>query len=338
VFAGNLKDVSTLEGIVEAMEAKYGRMKRVWVMDRGMVSEGKLKYLREHGAQYVVGTAKGEMKALAQQLEGGRWTEVEDGIEVKRVKPAAGKDTYILCRSRERGEKERGMRERFVERIQEGIRTLKADLASARTGRDLGKIERRIGRLLQRNWRGAGLFQIEVKKDRRYRSQIRLTVKRVKKQQRWAVQSQGCYLLRTNVSDQPAEALWRTYMQLTEVEGAFRTTKSELRIRPIWHQVQRRVQGHILFSFLAYALWKTLQTWMERAGLGSGARTVIEELAQIKANDVILPTTNGRELRLCCVSRPDAAQRALLDRLGLVFPERLGRPTWIPAPALPGKM
>ena len=165
------------------------------------------------------------------------------------------------------------------------------------------------------------------------RSGLRLSWSRVKEWGDWAALSEGCYLLRTNVTGKTPGELWRTYIQLTDVEEAFRTQKSELRIRPIWHQLDHRVQAHILFSFLAYALWKTLQTWMERAGLGRGARTVIEELARIKATDVILPTTTGRELRLSCVTRPDGAQRALIDRLGLVLPERLGRPAWVRRPA-----
>ena len=121
-------------------------------------------------------------------------------------------------------------------------------------------------------------------------------------------------------------------MQLMDVEAVFRTCKSDLRIRPIWHQLQHRVQGHILFSFLAYALWKTLQIWMERAGMATGVRTVLEELARLKSTDVVLGTSCGRQIKLCCVTKPDAAQRALLDRLGLVIPERLGRPQWVQRP------
>jgi hypothetical protein len=139
--------------------------------------------------------------------------------------------------------------------------------------------------------------------------------------------------LRTNLTGRTPEDLWRTYIQLTDAEEAFRTEKTELNIRPIWHQLEKRVEAHVLFSFLAYAMWKTLQTWMERSGLGRGARTVIEEFAKVKAADVILPTSAGREVRLTCVTRPDDGQRALIDRLGLELPQRLGRPRWVRAPA-----
>jgi hypothetical protein len=121
-------------------------------------------------------------------------------------------------------------------------------------------------------------------------------------------------------------------MQLTDVESIFRAGKSCLKIRPIWPHLERWVQGHILSSFLAYALWKTLQVWMERSGLSRGVRTVIGEFARLKANDVVLKISTGREIRLCCITQQGLAQRALLDRMGLMIPERLGRPSWIREP------
>ena len=139
----------------------------------------------------------------------------------------------------------------------------------------------------------------------------------------WARWSEGCYVLRTNVTDWTPDELWRTYVQLTDAEAAFRIQKSELGIRPVWHQRADRVQAHILVCFLAYVLWKTLEQWQRRAGLGQSPRTILDELKRIQSTDVVLPTEAGRELRLRCVVRPDAAQAALLDRLGLDLPERL---------------
>lgn len=139
---------------------------------------------------------------------------------------------------------------------------------------------------------------------------------------------EGTYMLRTNLTGWTPEDLWKTYIQLTQAESAFRVQKSELEIRPIWHKLEERVQAHILFSFLAYAMWKTLEMWMARCGLGNGPRTVLEEIAKIKAGNVILPTSSGREIQLRCVSRPDEGQRILLSRLGLKIPERLGAPKW----------
>jgi transposase len=139
----------------------------------------------------------------------------------------------------------------------------------------------------------------------------------------WAALSEGCYVLRTNVNDWTAETLWQTYIQLTEAEAAFRVNKSELSIRPVWHHRKERVQAHILVYFLGYVLWKTLEQWQKRASLGNSPRTILDELAHINSADIVMPTTDGRELRVRCVVRPDQAQARLLARLGFRLPERL---------------
>jgi hypothetical protein len=145
----------------------------------------------------------------------------------------------------------------------------------------------------------------------------------------WSRHSEGCYVLRSNVNDWTPEALWQTYVQLTEAEDAFRVHKSDLSIRPIWHHKQQRVQAHIFVCFLAYAMWKTLEQWQQRAGLGNSPRTILYELSRIHSTDVVLPLARDphRELRIRCVVRPDRAQAALLDRLGLRLPERLRLPS-----------
>jgi transposase len=332
VFAGNRNDVTTLEEIVEAMEAKYGRANRIWVFDRGIVSEANLAFLRVRGGRYLVGTPKSKLRKFEKELVDRDWREVREGIEVKLVPSPGGEETFVLCRSRERRAKERAMHDRFISRIRKGLVSIRKGLRRAKTPRDRGKIERRIGRLLEKNARAAKAFKIELLEDADRPAGLRLRYRRVKKWRDWASLSEGCYLLRTNLSSKSPEELWRTYIQLTDVEEAFKTEKTELAIRPIWHQLEHRVQAHVLFSFLAYAMWKTLQAWMERSGLGRGVRTVIEELARIKAADVVLPTTAGRDVRLACVTRPDKAQAAIIERLGIELPERLGRPRWVPVP------
>ena len=332
IFAGNRHDATTVEEMVEALEGKYGRAQRVWVLDRGMVNEENLAFLRQRSGRYVVGTPKAQLKRLAAQLVEQGWREVQEGVEVKLVPAPDGVETFVLCRSVARREKEKAMHARFLQRIEAGLERMQRDLQRAQNRRDAAVLERRIGRLLERNSRAARAFQISVTEDRGHPSGLHLSWKRVEEWRDWSELSEGCYLLRSNITDQTPEQLWRTYIQLTDVEAAFRTHKSELRVRPIWHQLEQRVQAHILFSFLAYALWKTLQTWMERAGLGSGVRTVLEEFARIKAVDVLLPSSCGRQVMVRCVTRPDPAQRALVDRLGIVLPERLGRPAWVPAP------
>jgi len=333
VFDGNTNDVTTLEEIVEAMESKYGRANRTWVFDRGIVSERNLEFLRERGGRYLVGTPKKQLRKLEKELIDKDWREVRHGIEVKLIPSPDGEETFILCRSTDRREKEKAMHERFVSRIRKGLEAIQKNLRRAKRPRDKGKIERRIGRLLGKNSRAAKAFEIELLEDPERPAGVRLRYRSVKKWRDWAALSEGCYLLRTNLSGETPEELWKTYIQLTDVEEVFRTEKTELAIRPIWHQLEKRVQAHVLFSFLAYAMWKTLQTWMGRSGLGRGARTVIEEFAKIKAADVVLPTTAGRDVKLTCVTRPDKAQAAIIERLGLELPERLGRPRWVRVPA-----
>ena len=218
------------------------------------------------------------------------------------------------------------MHERFGKRIEEGLVRLERRLMRARKPADASQVNRQIGRLLERNRRAAGLFAVRVEAAPDRAGGLRVRWQRRSVWARWAALTEGCYLLRTNIPDWSAEELWRTYIQLTQAEAAFRIQKSDLRIRPIWHQRADRVQAHILVCFLAYVLWKTLEQWQSRAGLGNSPGHLLDELRRLQSTDVVLPTTDGRELRLRCVVRPDKAQTALLDRLGLSVPKRLRPP------------
>lgn len=329
VFAGNRNDVTTLEDIVEAMERTHGQIGRVWVVDRGIASEENLEFLRARGATYVVGTPKSQLARVERHLVEGGWTEAEPGVEVKSCPGPDGTETFVLCRSQERRAKEQAIHARFARRIEAGLTKLARRVAAQRRP-DRAKIERQIGRLLGRNARAAGLFDVQVT-EAPAGPGLRVQWTQRPEWQAWATLSEGHYLLRTNLQGWAPADLWKTYIQLTQAEAAFRIQKSELQLRPIWHQLEERVQAHILFSFLAYALWKTLEQWMARAGLGHAPRTVLTELARIKVVDVLLPTSTGRTLRLQCVTQPDASQRTLLARLGLTLPSRLGQPRWADA-------
>jgi hypothetical protein len=327
VFAGNRTDVTTVEDIVEAMEARYGLAQRIWVMDRGMTSADNLDWLRETGRRYLVGTPKSELKKWAGALAEARdWQAVRDGIEAKQCLGPDGIETFVLIRSVERREKERAMHARFARRIEDGLTRLGQRIGRARRPLDVRRLERQLGRLLERNQRAAGRYVIDFVPDPTQPAGVRLDWSACPEWDDWAHWSEGCYVLRTNVTNWSPEDLWRTYIQLTDVEAAFRIQKSELGIRPVWHQRADRVQAHILVCFLAYVLWKTLEQWQRRAGLGQSPRTIFDELRRIQSTDVVLPAEDGRELRLRCVVRPDAAQATLLDRLGLDLPQRLRVP------------
>ncbi len=329
VFDGNRTDVTTVEEIVSTMERRFGKANRIWVMDRGMVSEDNIAWFWQTKRRYLVGTPKSELKKWERQLVDEKdWQMVREGLEVKLCPSPNGVETFVLCRSADRRAKERAMVERFSANIEAGLESLRRRLDGAKKREARGKVERQIGRLLQRNSRAARRYQIEVKEDAARPCGLSVSWSICARWQEWAEHTEGCYVLRSNVADWTPESLWQTYIQLTQAEEAFRVEKSDLSIRPVWHHREDRVQAHILVCFLAHALWKTLEQWQQRAGLGSSPRTVLDELGRIQSSDVVIPTAENpsRELRLRCVVRPEAAQRRLLDRLGLRLPERIRLP------------
>jgi transposase len=336
VFAGNRNDATTLEEIVQAMEAKYGRARRVWVMDRGVVSEANLRFLRQRQGAYIVGTPKAMLRQFERHLTEQGWQQAQAGVEVKPVPGPDGTELFILTRSADRQQKERAMHERFLARLEAGLTKLQTAMTSGRL-HDEALANRRLGRLLEKNWRASGACAVTIERLAvpQGRVRLRLTWQRDARWQEWAALSEGCYILRTNLIDLDTATLWKHYIQLTDAEWAFRICKDELVIRPIWHQLEGRVKAHILVCFLAYVLWKTLAQWMQRSGLGDAPRTLVDELAKIKSGDVLLPARTGngtpRKVRLRCVTEPDPAQKVLLNRLGLTLPRRLRRLDELPA-------
>jgi len=319
VFAGNRADVTTMEEIVEKIEAQYGSAGRIWVMDRGMVSEGNLEYLRAGNRRYCVGTPRSQLRRFEQELLKSDWKRVREGLEVKLCPSPDGKESFILCRSNARAVKEKQIHQRFEKRIEQGLAKL-AESCRKKKQR-VGVMERRVGRLLEANSRAAGLFRVEVRE--RAGHGVEVVWQKLEEWRAWAEISEGCYLLRSNITDWKAEELWQAYIQLTEAEAAFRIQKGDLRIRPIWHQKEERVQAHILVCFLAYVLWKMLDQMCKRAGLGNEPRKVLDEIARITVVDVVLPTKHGAVIRNRCIARPTEAQAVLLQMLQLHLPQRM---------------
>ncbi len=323
VFAGNTHDAKTLQTIVATMEARHGVLGRVWITDRGMASAHNLAWLRQTGRRYIIGAPKSELKKFAAELaEPQGWREIQEGVDVKlALHPDTG-ETVILCRSADRRSKEKAMHDKFSSRIEAALARLAARITRSKKRLDPATVNRQIGRIFKQNQRAAARFKVVLEPDGsaagfRLRSDCNAAF------DDWAALSEGAYLLRSNIDDWSDRQLWKAYIQLTQAEAAFRIQKDQLNVRPIWHQRADRVQAHILVCFLAFVLWKSLEMWQSRAGLGNSPRTILEELARIQSHDVVLPTAAHGHIRLRCVTQPDPAQTALLDRLGIVLPKRM---------------
>lgn len=326
IFSGNRNDVTTVEDIVRAMEDKYGKAQRIWVMDRGMVSEDNIEFLRARKAQYIVGTPKAQLRKFESALLDSRnWHQVRDGVEVKLLPHPDGNglEQLVLCRSIARQNKEQAMlalqEQRLWEKLQEIDSSLKKRPAPTR------EVERRIGRWLGRYPAADKLFNVRIVENDEGKA-VALIVASYLERNTWTRHAHGAYLLRTNCTETDPAKLWQWYLQLSQAEAAFRTAKSDLSLRPIFHQNAIRVEAHILVCFLALALWRTLEMWMKSKGLGSCARQLVAEIANIKLVDIVLPvkgmqpTDNVMELSLRAVSHPDKLAKELLAHLGLELP------------------
>lgn len=318
VFPGNTNDSKTTKKIVTTIESRYGKADRIWVMDRGMMSKENVAFLKQDGRRYIAGTAKATLKEFADQIAGGGWTPIRGGVETKLCPAPDGDEVFILCRSAARREKERAIVERFEKRMEEGLEKLVASCSRKR--QDPIEIAQRVGRLRQANQRAARLFDVVIGGDEK--SGATMTWTKSEQWREWLTLSQGTYLLRSNVTDWPADELWKAYIQLTDAEAAFRVHKTDLEIRPIHHRKKERVRAHIFVCFLAYVLWKTLGGRCRHAGLGDEPRQVFSEIAGIKVVDVVMPTKTGVVITKRCITRPTDHQAILLAKLGLSLPSR----------------
>ena len=319
LFAGNRHDGTTLQEIVERIEGRYGKANRIWVLDRGMVSEENIRFLKQAQRRYLVGTPKGALKKFERELRAKDWHPVREGLEVRFCAAPGGEEIFLLCRSAQRKQKEQAMHDRFEKRIEEGLEKIAASCQKRK--QRPAAVGQRVGRLLGQNSRAAGAFEITIEADADGFAKFRW--KKLDRWREWARLSEGCYVLRSNVTDWSPEELWRAYMQLTEAEAAFRIHKTDLQLRPIWHQKQERVEAHILVCFLAYVLWKTLAQLCQRAELAEEPRKVFQELADLTLVDVVLPARNGVTIRKRCISRPTQHQAILLQHLNLQLPGSL---------------
>lgn len=318
-FDGNRADVTTLETVMRMVERKYGQARRVWVFDRGIVSDANLAAIRRRGGQYLVGTRRATLRHVEQALLDGPWTHVRDEVEAQLIPIPGGTETYVLCRSTARREKELAIRRRFSTRLEDRLRGLEKRVATGRL-KDRGKIERVLGRLQAAYASVADLYEMAVRDED---GQLRLHWRLIQERRAWRDAREGAYLLRTNLVGQTVGELWTKYIQLTEAEAAFRALKSELAVRPVFHQLERRAKAHVLVAFLGYALWVTLKHLLHRCGTGLTPVRALALLATLQSADIILPTTDGREIRLRRVTQPTPEQQRLLDQLDITIPTHL---------------
>jgi transposase len=332
-FDGNRADVTTMETILRMVERKYGKARRIWVIDRGIVSEENLKAIRQRGGQYLVGTPRSQMKRFEAELLKEDWTQVRPDVEVKQVAIPQGNETYILCRTTGRKEKEKAIRHRFSTRMEDALKGLEKTIAGGRL-KDRNKMERRLGKIQARHSQVNDLFEVTLRDTPKG---LRLVWGTKEERKAWRDLREGAYMLRTNLQANSTEELWSKYMQLTEAEASFRALKSELSIRPLFHQKEPRVKAHVLVAFLGYALWITLKHLLKRRPAivpqpsVSGADNAqplspmkaLTLLSTLQSADIVLPTTDGREIRLRRITEPTTEQKSLLHQLGLSLPERL---------------
>jgi transposase len=301
-------------------------------MDRGIVSEENLAAIRKRGGQYLVGTPRSQMKQFEAELLKDDWIQVRPEVEVKKVAIPNGEETYILCRTTGRKEKEQAIRHRFSHHMEDALQRLGNTISAGRL-KDRNKMERRLGRIQASHPHVNDLYEIALRDSA---EGVRLHWEIKPERKVWRELREGAYMLRTNLQAGTAEELWSRYMQLTEAEASFRALKSELSIRPLFHQLESRIKAHVMVAFLGYALWVTLKHLLKRrAAIGGpasasgasdrdqwSAMKALTLLSSLQSADIVLPTTDGREIRLRRITEPTGEQKSLLQQLGISLPER----------------
>jgi transposase len=336
-LVGNTQDGQTVPALVRAIEQRFGKCRRVWVMDRGMISKDNLAFLSRDGRRYVIALKRGALTKFAKELTGPGWERLADNdeVEVKRIR--RGRITYLLARSLPRRRKERAIRRRQLLKMYRGLRSLQRRITSGRL-KKRDKILESVGRLKGSCPKATPLVQIDTLPEQPTTLSWSWNIRRIKT----VLVRDGAYVLRSNQPGWEPSAFWQTYMQLTLVEKAFRVLKSELLLRPIWHHYSGRVEAHVFICVLAYTLWKTLDHLLKQAKLQTEIRkpsaqraqaspkprpmtpqAALRELHKVHIGDILLETTEGQTLALRRVARPDATQARILAGLQLELPERL---------------
>ena len=319
VLAGNTTDKTTLKDFLAKIENQYGKARRIWVMDRGIPTEETLLQMRESDppVSYLVGTPKGKLTVLEAALAGRDWQQARPSVRVKLL-PQQG-ETYVLAQSQDRIAKERAMRRR---RLRAYLGRLAA-LAARKRPLHRDAMHQALGAARKDAGRDARHVRVQVHlqgKGKAQRATLSWSLDRQTLREAW--RREGRYLLRTNLTETDPAKLWEFYLQLTEVEQAFKELKGDLALRPIHHQLESRIEAHIFLSFLAYCLQVTLKARLKRTASGLTPRAVLEKFATVQMLDVHLPTTDGREIIMTRHTQPEKDLQLLLDQLKLTLPEQ----------------
>ena len=300
--------------MLDRIEQRYGRANRIWVMDRGVPTEDSLAQMRRMGASYLVGTPKGRLTKLEQGFLLQPWQRVREGVDVKRL--AGDEDTYVLAQSAARIDKERAMRRRRLRRYVQRLQALQGQTLT----RD--QLLMKLGAAKHDAGRAAQLVKLSTPEasSTATTTSFEFTLDRVRLRQ--VRRREGRYLLRTNLDAREPDRLWTFYVQLTEVEQAFKELKHDLAVRPIFHSSEKRIEAHIFVAFLAYCLQVTLKAQLKRLAHGITPAEVIAKFKTMQMVDVHVPTADGRELILSRYTQPEPDHRMLLDLLRLRLPDQ----------------
>ena len=313
---GNTSDRTTLRGFLAKIEAQYGRARRVWMMDRGIPTEEVLTEMRdpEREVFYLVGTPRGKIQQYEKQWLELPWRKVRESVEVKLF--AEEGELYVLAKSAGRQAKEQAIRRRKLVRLLWKLR----DLRRKSPARD--QLLLRIGAAKKEAGRAFGFVRMHLPSEGEKVTRQTFTFAVDKEKLKKSELRDGHYLLRSNLVGEDPAVLWERYIQLTQIEAAFKTLKSELGLRPIYHQLENRVEAHILVAFLAYALSVTLKQRLQALAPGLTPRAVLEKLATLQMLDVCLPTTDGRWLIMPRYTQPEPDQSLMLHQLNLSLPSQ----------------
>ena len=315
VYPGNTRDTATLEEFLDRIEKQYGKLRRTWLMDRGIPTEETLEKMRSRGIEYLVGTPKGRLTNVEKSLLEQPWTQARESVRVKILPQES--EFYVYVESHDRVAKERSMRRRRFKRLWTGLHELRNRKNITRDD-----LLMHIGALKKEAGRDFGLVCISLPKPHEPVNENTFCFKLDRERLLRAMSREGRYLLRSNMKAASPETAWEFYLLLTRVEQAFKDLKGTLSIRPIWHQLDERIEAHIFVSFLAYCLHTTLRNLARGRAAGLTSEAILKKLSNMQMIDVHLPTTDGRHVVLSRYTQPEKDVSLLLAQLGLSLPDQ----------------